>query len=162
MDRQAFEDAIVARLKTAIKEAQIEEFPDSPNEFKPERKSIILVSYQGKDRIQDDNGRGSRQRNNLNVQLTFMYENRRNRAGVYEHLRLAENILSGFKYEQNHFSLTGEIFSEFIRSKNRWVYVQTYEINERFDNVGYTITYLTDGEGNFLTDEDGQLMIEET
>ena len=80
------------------------------------------------------------------------------RSEFYTKLNRVKGIDSGSSQRSTSLILK----SEFIRSKNRWVYVQTYEINERFNNVGYTITYLTDGDGNFLTDADGQLMIEET
>lgn len=159
--RTSIENTIVTRLKEYLPQVQVEVYPDDFETFKPNRRSCILVGYTGKTVRLDDNGRSSKRRDYLNVRVTFLYKSRRGNESILEDMNVADNALSGYQIETSFLNFDGEQFITYDQNTQRWVYAQTYTIMKRFDNTQWEQTFLTDDEGNYLTDPaTGELVTE--
>lgn len=137
MTRSALETAIKTRIKEALPDAEVEEYPDNLESFNPRRDKSIIVGYSGKTVISNDNGYSTRRRDQLTFIVTYMYKARRNRNGILDDLERADNMLSGYKIGTEHLNSENENFTGYRSSNNRWIYNQTYTILSRFDNTNF-------------------------
>lgn len=137
MNRSTLETTIKTRIKEALPDAQVDEYPDNLESFNPRRNKSIIVGYSGTKVISDDNGYSTRRRDEFTFVVTFMYTGRRDRDGILNDLERVQNMLSGYKIESAHLKFEDEQFTGYRESSNRWVYNQKYTILDRFDNTNF-------------------------
>ncbi len=135
MTRAEIEDTVVSKLHGQLSEVQVEAFPDEPGKFNPKRSSVILVAYDNKRRQSESNNRGTRQVNNRQVVLTFLYRNRRTHQGVLGDLGTVEDTLTGWRVDGQFMKLSEERFVTYDKQRQRWVYTQRYDLAERYNNT---------------------------
>jgi len=132
--REAREDSIVNDLKTAHSDAQVAAYPDDPTSFDTKKEKVILVAYTGKNIDEDINSQGTYQHNRQNFTITHMFRNRRTHQGVLSALLTTENTLAGKQIDSQFMRLISENFVRYDPQLKRWVYNQTYQISEIYNN----------------------------
>ncbi|MCP9289992.1 Gp37 family protein [Gracilimonas sediminicola] len=134
MTLKAIEDTIVIQVKASITDAQVAPFPDDPTSLKHRKAKTILVAVVSESKVSNKNGRGTLQDNDQQIILTYVYKNRREHQGVLEDIETVKGDLSGFKIDTTFLSQAGWNFQQYDQTKSRWIYTQTFNRIDHYDN----------------------------
>lgn len=137
---QDFEDRIVEAIKSVLPKVEVSAFPDKPENYKPTRENVVLISYEGRKLTDVRDTVETMPTFDVVFRITFAYVNRRTVTGIYTDLEAVRAALQGLEpdpatFQSSPFTLENEFFDRYNAGSKRWEYIQLYTFKEFFNNV---------------------------